>query len=80
MFARVEEAIGGEFVEVAGRTAGLRCLPAGVEHAMLGEAHQDGIERAGLEPGEPAEVVSISPLPRSVEEFTEHKGCLRRSA
>jgi hypothetical protein len=80
VFAGVAEAVGGELVEVAGGTAGLGGLPAGVEEAVLGEAHEDGIEGAGLEAGEPAEVVSISPFLRSVEEFGEHESCLRRSA
>jgi hypothetical protein len=65
---------------VARGTTGLYCLPAGLEQAMLGETHEDRIERAGLEAREPAEVIAISPLLRSVEQFTEYKRCLGRSA
>jgi hypothetical protein len=80
VLAGVAEAVGGEFVEVARGTAGFDCLPAGLEQAMLGQAHEDGVKRPGLQAGEPAEVVSISPLLRSLYELTKHKRCLRRSA
>jgi hypothetical protein len=80
MLTRITEAVRREFIEVARGTARLGGLPAGVEEAMLGKAHEDRVECAGLEPGEPAEVVSIPPLLWSMEEFCEYKGCLRRSA
>jgi hypothetical protein len=71
VLAGVAEAVGGEFIEVARRTAGLGGLPAGVEEAVLGETHEDGIERSGLEAGVAADVVSVARLMRGLEELSE---------
>ena len=54
--------------------------PLGFEQGVLGQAHEDGIERAGLQAGFAAEFVAVAPGSGALDEAFEDAEGLRGQA
>ena len=69
------DAFGSEAVGVARRDAVFGGDPLGFEQGKFGEAHENRVERAGLEAGFAAEFVAVAPGGRALDEaFEDAKG------
>ena len=71
------DAVWSEAVGVARRDAVFCGDPLGFEQGVFGQAHEDRVERAGLEAGFTAEFVAVAPGSRTLDEAFEDAKSLR---
>ena len=74
MFAREAQTVRSKPVQVPGRLPDLGGFPRGLEQLPFRQPHENGIQRARLQPGVPADVVSILPVLRDREEKPPEPG------
>src|SRR5262249_52441728 len=68
-----------EAIQMPWRPARFGRFPTRLEQLVLRHAHENGIQRAGLEPRVPADVIAVTPAARALrEKRIEHLQGLRR--
>jgi hypothetical protein len=72
VLSREPETIRCKPVKVPRRLAGLYILPRGLEQLVFGKSHKNWIQSARLQPGVPADVISISPVLWSFQKSVEN--------
>ena len=71
------DAIGSKAIGVARRDAVFSGDPLRLEQRKFGEAHEDGVKRAGFEAGFAAELVAVTPGRRALDEALQDAKSLR---
>lgn len=78
LLAGKAQALGGKTVHMARWSAGFGGFPTRLKQFVIGQAHKNWVQRARPQIGIPADVITVSPLSRSLKKGIEYLNGLWR--